>query len=317
MTDKEKYRKFCETEKTIPIFSRDWWLDAACGKDHWDVILIEQNNKILAALPIYIPIAKIISMPSYTQTMGPWIAPASPDTKYTTELGRRQELCKQFTEKLTTYRCFLQNFNYNITDWLPFYWAGFQQTTRYTYLLKAIGNKQAVWENMSPNIRRNIHKAHDKFHLTVKKGITVKEFLNAQTQTFERQNIKNKSNTRTLKKLIALCKEKGQGDLWGAYDEEGRLHSAAFVVWQEQSAYYLGGGSISEFRNSGAQSLVLWECIQYVSQFTSAFDFEGSMLPGVERFFREFGAIQMPYFTITRGKLSLIDRARIKLSNWI
>jgi hypothetical protein len=37
------------------------------------------------------------------------------------------------------------------------------------------------------------------------------------------------------------------------------------------------------------------------------------MIPGVERFFREFGAVQLPYFAISRGKLSLFDRACIKL----
>ena len=68
--------------------------------------------------------------------MGPWFTASSSDTKYTTELGRRQELCKQFTEELKRYPHFLQNFNYDITDWLPFYWAGYNQTTRYTYLLK-------------------------------------------------------------------------------------------------------------------------------------------------------------------------------------
>ena len=28
MTNKEKYRKFSKKEKDIPIFSKDWWLDA-------------------------------------------------------------------------------------------------------------------------------------------------------------------------------------------------------------------------------------------------------------------------------------------------
>lgn len=315
MTNKDKYRKLCETEKTIPIYSRDWWLDAVCGKNKWEVLLIEEKNKILATMPLYIPIAHVISMPSYTQTLGPWIAPTSFDTKYTTELGRRQELCKQLIEQLKPYRSFLQNFNYDITDWLPFYWAGFQQTTRYTYVLNNIQNKELIWNNMSANIRRNINKAQNKYHLAVKRGISIKEFLTAQAQTFDRQHVKNKSSVKALKKIISLSKEKGQGDLWGAYDQEGHLHSAAFIVWHEQSAYYLGGGGNPIYRNSGAQSLVLWECIQYVSQFTQKFDFEGSMLPGVERFFREFGAIQTPYFTISQGKLSLLDRARIKLSN--
>lgn len=120
--------------------------------------------------PLYVPHSDIVSMPSYTQTMGPWFAASSSDTKYTTELGRRQELCKQFTEELKRYPHFLQNFNYDITDWLPFYWAGYNQTTRYTYLLKNIRDHQAVWENMSPNIRRNIAKAQNKYHISVKKG---------------------------------------------------------------------------------------------------------------------------------------------------
>ena len=38
------------------------------------------------------------------------------------------------------------------------------------------------------------------------------------------------------------------------------------------------------------------------------------MLPGVERFFREFGAKQYPFFTITKGNLSLWNRMRIKLN---
>lgn len=317
MTHKDKYRLLCDTEKNMPIFSRDWWLDTVCGEKKWDILLIEQKGRIQATLPLYIPHTGIVSMPSYTQTLGPWFAPSSPDTKYTTELGRRQELCKCFTDELQHYSHFLQNFNYAITDWLPFYWAGYQQTTRYTYLLKNIRNEQAVWENMSPNIRRNITKAQKKHHITIKKGISVDEFLTIQAQTFDRQNIRIKEDTRVLKELISVCRKREQGDLWGGYDAQGHLHAVAFVVWQDHSAYYLAGGGNPAYRESGAQSLVLWECIRFVSQFTALFDFEGSMLPGVERFFREFGAVQTPFFTISRGKLSLLDKACVKLRKWI
>ena len=136
---------------------------------------------------------------------GPWFTASSSDTKYTTELGRRQELCKQFTEELKRYPHFLQNFNYDITDWLPFYWAGYNQTTRYTYLLKNIRDHQAVWENMSPNIRRNITKAQNKYHISVKKGIPLNEFLAVQAQTFDRQHVRIKEDTNVLKDLIATC----------------------------------------------------------------------------------------------------------------
>ena len=47
MTNKEKYYTFCDIEKTIPIFSQAWWLDAVCGDD-WDVCLVEKGNEIYA-----------------------------------------------------------------------------------------------------------------------------------------------------------------------------------------------------------------------------------------------------------------------------
>lgn len=313
MTNKDKYRSLCTTETTLPIFSRDWWLDVVCGENNWDVLLAEEKGRIVAAMPIYIPHSGMISMPPFTQTMGPWFAPESTDTKYTKALGKRQALSKQFTEALRSYPHFLQNFNYSITDWLPFYWEGYRQTTRYTYLLPDIQNRNAIWKEMSANIRRNITKARDKYQITVVKGIPVEAFLQVQAQTFERQHIIQKADTEILKRLIEICRERNQGDLWGGYDKEGRLHAAAFIIWQDSSAWYLAGGGDPALRESGAHSLVLWEGIAFAAQFTNQFDFEGSMLPGVERFFREFSAIQTPFFTISKGKLSLLHKAFLKV----
>jgi hypothetical protein len=257
-------------------------------------------------MPLYLPLPGIVSMPPYTQTMGLWFAGETTDTKYTTALGRRQAMAKAFTGELEKYTSFLQNFHYRATDWLPFYWAGYRQTTRYTYLLHDIRQTGRLWENMSPHIRRNITKAM-KHQLLVRRGISAEDFLHVHSLTFERQG-KKPPHIGTLKRLINVCRERGQGDLWGGYDAGGRLHAAAFVVWQESSAYYLAGGADPALRASGAHALVLWEAIQAVAGYTDLFDFEGSMLPGVERFFREFGAIQTPYFTISKGKISLWSR---------
>jgi hypothetical protein len=309
---KEVYRSLCRTEASIPVYSRDWWLDTVCGEDKWDVLVIEEKGNILAAMPLYLPHPKVVSMPPYTQTMGVWFAGETADTKYTTTLGKRQAICQLITGALKQYPSFLQNFHYKITDWLPFYWEGYRQTTRYTYLLQSIREPDHLWDNMSPNIRRNITKAKDKFRIEVKRDIPVDDFLQVYALSFKRQR-RQPPHLDTLKRLIAKCRERGQGDLWGGYDPEGRLHAVAFLVWQESSACYLAGGGDPAFRESGAHSLVLWEGIKDVSRYTSLFDFEGSMLQGVERFFREFGAIQTPFFTISRNERSLVYRIRMKL----
>ncbi|MDR0796112.1 MAG: GNAT family N-acetyltransferase [Tannerella sp.] len=316
MSAKEAYRKLCQTEESIPVFSRDWWLDTVCGTENWEVILIWEKNTIQAAFPYYLLRPHLISMPFYTQTMGIWFPPFSDDTKYISVQEHRQSLCNQIIEQLKPYKSFWQNFHYEFTDWLPFYWNNYLQTTRYTYLLKSLDHPDRMWENMSQHTRRNIKKAVEKFHITVKQGIPIGEFMRVYAQTFERQNKKNTQDTKVLQRLIEVCRERKQGDLWGGYDPQGQLHAAVFIVWQKQSAYYLAGGGNQALRNSGAHSLVLWEAIQYAAGYSDVFDLEGSMIPGVERFFREFGGIQTPYFSIQKGKPSLFDRIIIKLNKY-
>lgn len=312
MKNSNKYRLLCDIEKTIPVFSRDWWLDITCGEDNWDAFIIEEKGHILAAMPFYSPLQGLVTMPHYTQTMGPWFASIADDTKYSSAIAYKQSLAKTFAEAFRKHTFFLQNFSYHITDWLPFYWEGFKQTTRYTYLLKEIADTEKLWSDMSGHTRRNIQKAKEKYQLVARKGIPADDFLQVLDKTFQRQGITSKQDPQVLTRLIETCRQREQGDTWGCYDENGNLHAVVFVVWQESSAYYLAGGGDPAFRDSGAHSLAMWEAIQYVSDKSEIFDFEGSMLPGVERFFREFGAVQTPYFTISKGKMSLISRALLK-----
>ena len=307
---KSLYRSLCKEEDSIPVFSRDWWLDAVCGDD-WDVLLSEKKGKIQAAMPLYVPCKSVVTMPPYTQTMGVWFAAEAADTKYSSMLDHRQAICKQFIEKLKPYRSYLQNFSHEFVDWLPFYWAGYAQTTRYTYILHHIKRSDTIWSAMSQQTRRNINAARQAA-IAVRTDVSETQFLQVVEQTFKRQHQKNKQGEAVLRRLIDTARKRGQAEIFGGYDKAGNLHAAAFIVWQDSSAYYIAGGGDPAFRSSGAHSLVMWEAIQHVSQFTDTFDFEGSMLPGVERFFREFGAVQTPYFLVTRGKLRLVERFILK-----
>lgn len=65
-------------------------------------------------------------------------------------------------------------------------------------------------------------------------------------------------------------------------------------------------GSDPILRSSGAISLLRWESIKYSSSVTKSFDFEGSMIEPIERFMRSFGAIQTPYFAISKTNSKLL-----------
>jgi hypothetical protein len=51
--------------------------------------------------------------------------------------------------------------------------------------------------------------------------------------------------------------------------------------------------------DTSAGTFLVWEAIRLSSGVTRRFDFDGSMLEGVEHFIRRFGAVQKPYFSIT------------------
>jgi hypothetical protein len=312
MTDKEKYKILCSNELSIPIYSRDWWLDCVCGENNWNVLLYNKDEAIEAAMPFYSPAKGMITMPAFTQTMGIWFNPKFEDTKYAKNLYRKQHICTHFIERLPATSYFLQNFHYTFTDWLPFYWKGFQQTTRYNYILPDISNLDEVENNIGKNIQKNIRCAKDKYHLEVKRNVSVDLFMEINAQTYQRQQ-KKAYQPELLKKLIKTVLSRNQGDIWGTFDEEGHLHAAVFITWQENCAYYIAGGGDIELRRFGGQILAMWQAICDVSKVSASFDFEGSMLPGVERFFREFGAIQKPFFVLSKGKMNLARRIVLKI----
>lgn len=71
--------------------------------------------------------------------------------KYANRLSEEKQLMTELTEQLPRFDLFRQNFHYSITNWLPFYCKGFQQTTRYTYRLSDLSDLDAVWAGFREN----------------------------------------------------------------------------------------------------------------------------------------------------------------------
>lgn len=241
---------------------------------------------------------KTLTQPTLTQTLGPWIAEPPPSTKYAKRLAREKDLMEALIDQLPDYQVFRQNFAPEITNWLPFYWKGFQQTTRYTYRLANLGDPDVIWSGFQENIRREIRKAK-KLGVVAERCSDIDAFLDVNELTFQRQGIKLPYSRSYVKRLFAACQASEAGTIFLARGKDGRVHAGNLLVWNEHCAYYLMGGGDPELRNSGATSLAMWHAIQFAATVSQVFDFEGSMIEPVERFFRGFGAMQIPYFAVS------------------
>jgi hypothetical protein len=251
----------------------------------------------------------MLTMPPLTQTLGPWVEPSGASAPRA--LGEEIELLGALEAALPPADAFVQQFAPTMLNALPFHWAGYRLELQYTYRLHGIGSEDAVWDGLRGNIRREIRKARGR--VEVRDDLPLDRFHGVWGKTFERQGLPVPTSLSQLERLDEACASRGARALLSAHDDADRVHAVAYVVWDANAAFYLLGGADPALRTSGASSLLLWEGIARARAVTDVFDFEGSMLPPVERHFRAFGARQTPYLRVSRasrrGRAALAARA--------
>lgn len=284
---------------TNSIFEKNWWLDVVAGVD-WEKITVEKKNgEIAAAFPIYKTKYfgfKALRVPPFTQTLGIYLEDTG--AKLTKKLEKEKKLVNEIIEKLPkdyNYDFYLDINNEYI---LPFIWKGFKVEPMYSYRLENLSNLDEVWSGFKENIKREIRKAVKKVEVTREKEIDV--LIQMQKKTFKRQGRAFPYDEMKMKQLCDVLEQKNASLLLSARDSEGNIHAATYFVFDDHRCYYLMSGGDPDYRNSGATSLLMWEGIKYASERCDIFDFEGSMIEDIERFFRGFGAKPRIYFHVKK-----------------
>lgn len=317
MTAKEKYRQLCKTETSIPIFSKDWWMDAVCGTNNWDVIIVEENNRIISALPYFLKSIfgiKTIIQPMLTQTNGVWIKYPI-NIKNNTKLSYEKRTINQIIEKLNklNIKIYDQFFCHTFTNWLPFYWKNFKQTTRYTYILDTNNETKNILSNFDKKLRNEIKKAQSL--VQIKENCDLSTLYKLDELTFKRQHIPIPYTLNFLKNLDKYCQKGKSRKIFYAIDKQNKIHAAIYLVFDNNICYYLISGSDPEYRNSQALSLLIWHAIKFAKKKKLLFDFEGSMIESIEQFVRSFNPQQTPYFNIYKENIFFTYLKKILINN--
>lgn len=302
MTNKERYHKLCQIEDSIPVFSMDWWLDAVCGADHWDVYLIGKGMDIKAALPYSITEQngkRAIGRITLTQNNGIWI-------KYPKDQGiiSRQsyeekiinEMC-DFIESLGLTR-YDQQYHYYFTNYLPFFWRYYKEVTKYTYVIEDTSDMETVRSRYSSKLKNVIRKAEK--NLQIEEITDLKQFYCVNRMSFERQQIDIPYSYSFFETLYNACYNHSCTKLLSVVDETGTLQSVAMIVWDKMSAYYLLNGTDPRYKDNQGNALLIDASIGIAHELGLKFDFEGSVIKNVNHAFREFGGIPKPYFRISK-----------------
>ena len=297
------------SSESFVVFQEPWWLDAvAPGK--WGEARIEQNGRCVARWPFLekcqYGVRRLVA-PPLTSRLGPWLDPMS-EEKHVTQLGKRQELLKRLCDKLPQYDILSQNCAPEFTDWLPLYWRGFTQSTCYTYAIDSAQNIDELWPLLSKNTRQQIKRAKKSVEVAENWGPA--KFYQFCNEAMSRKDMSYSYDEKFFVRLDTACAKRNARTILRALDAQGNVHAAIYLLFEPKRTYYLMGGTASQYRESAASYLLLWTAIQRSLERNATFDFEGSMIPSIERVFRGFGSKQVPYFKIEHnsklGKSALL-----------
>lgn len=286
--------------KTTPyansLFEQPWWLDLV-APGQWEETLVTEENtgEVLARMP-YVRRGNHVVMPPLTQTLGVWLSVSARQ-----DYGKEKQVLNQLFAAFRDMKSVDVRLHPSQRYVLPFRWMEYKIEPNFTYRLTDLSNSEQMYRQFNKTAKKNIKSAKNKVSILTECNIDV--FLTLLDKTFLAQKRKNPMDKALIRKVMTFCEEHGCGKYMEARDEEGHIHSCAYFVYDAETCYYLLGASDMRYRSSGSQSLVLWEGIQFAAKHSKVFDFEGSMVEGIEQFFRQFGGECTPYYGVSRRTL--------------
>lgn len=184
----------------------------------------------------------------------------------------------------------------------------FEYSRRNNFILDLSAEYAEIETHYSKHARRQIRKAED-LKVNVIQGIQPEEYIRLKNQAT--QNKLSKSSMKTLQRIIEFG-VKRTSTIYAAYTPENTLCSAAFFLFAGERVVYLNAASNEEGKNNSSMYRIVDQFIKEHSGEKLTLDFEGSMIPGIARFYSGFGAIPEHYFGLKMNRLPIPLRWLIK-----
>jgi hypothetical protein len=282
------------------VFEQPWWLDTVAPNE-WKEIIVEEEGETLARWPI-VESPEGIGMPKMTQTLGFWLSEKilESDICYNQRKKITNLLLEQLPHNTSINICLDSRVDY----FLPMHWKHFNVSPHISYRLYDLTDLDAIFNRFSGIVKENIKRANKK--VTIKPIDDIEILLLLLDRTFSRQNMKNPWSKDLIRNIYTTSKENNACHLLYAQDADGNIHSGNLFVYCEKVCYDLISGTDPKYRSTGAPTLLVWEGIKFASTVSKSFDFEGSMIEGIENFLRQFGGKPIVYYQIQKQKLGLI-----------
>ena len=282
--DEEKWSRCIEKAANSRVYANHWYLDRVT--ENWEA-LVWGDYEFVMPLPVRKKWGlKYVFQPLFSQQLGIFPAPSlETGEKFMTKLYNLFYYCETSLNPHNLVFEVLKNAQIQPRD---------------NFLLPLGGGYSALAANFATNTKRNIAKAENN-NLQLVTGMQTSEFI-----AFKKQNSGGrltKEDTDRLRNLVSFLGYKGLGDVQGVYTPQNELCAVVFFLRWKNRLIYLSASSNEEGKNLGAMYFLVNQVIKEQAGEPFIIDFEGSMIPGVARFYAGFGAYNETYFQLKINRL--------------
>ncbi len=284
--DYDKWNHCIDEAINCRVYAYTWQLDRAAPK--WDALVFGDYEYIMP-LPIRRKFGiNYLYQPLYSQQLGIFPMP-------------KPGISKLFFQYLIEHFRYAQ-LNLNSANLPDKKISNIIFTPRKNYLLPLAQTYKSISGFYSTNAKRNITKAN-KQKLNIVEGIRLETYLE-----FKSKNIQTKvpgNSLAILKNVVAYGQYKGFGEIDGVYSADNELCAAVYFCRWKDRVIYFNAVSSKKGKELRAMYFLLDNFIRKNAGKNLTLDFEGSVIPGIARFFAGFGATPETYFQLKINRLPL------------
>ena len=254
------------------------------GQKYKCLIVKNSRNEILGVLPTvesYKYKVKSLNLPPFTYYYGPVFS--------SNIIFDRLELITLLMDEVSSYSIIDFKFNLQNEDIYIYKSKGYIIEANPTYLFSSENNYSI--DELSRDKRRDLKKLlklveNKKLYIIEGKGDIIDEVIGLWKKTSERANFN--PNQELLNNIVNSGINYYSNIV---YDEKGTALAGTICPYDKKSMYHLIGASIKNNNKllSRANILSLFSAVKKSNSMTLNFDFEGSNILGVARFYRSMG----------------------------
>lgn len=294
-----------KAEPHVGVFASKKWL-AVYGDSLTMVGIYKDEHQLIGGF-YYLKTKKLgfdfVKLPPYTPHCGLFFINESKNQSSINNFSKEvvQEVCNHFSGLRSALT--ILAFPSSVTDMQPFIWDKYKVVPNYTYRLDLKKSMDDIKSHFDSKTRNAINKA-------VKEGVQVSLNSLSKQEIYDVlvENLKSAGANiydTYLRNILFNFSDESNSFCFVAR-KENEVLGLVFCIYDSNVCYYLLAAVSKKSGVQGVNNLLVQHCIEKAQQIgCKVFDFEGSMLKGVEKFFRSFGPEMFPFYTANKAKLPL------------